>query len=439
MVRHDSLRVIIAIAASRDLELVQLDFKTAFLNGVIHEEVYIAQPLGYVLPGREPEVCRLNRALYGICQASRIWNQTLHAALLSYGLVQSTADPCVYHRLTADSVLYVAIWVDDGLLVGSSLGIIDEAVHFLNLQFEMTAIPADHFVGIVISRDRKNRKIYLSAPHYIDKIVARFNMSQANPVKIPVDKGASRLSKSMSPVTAEDKAIMFTVPNRQAVGSIMYAALTTRPDISFIAGQIAQQCENPGLDHWKAVKRVLKYLAGTRDYGLCFGGGDSSDNILISYCDADYAGDPDTCRSTSGFVFIFNGTAISWSSRKQPIVALSTMQSEYIAASEACREGVWLRRLLDNLGVRQNGATKLMCDNNSTILLAKNPEAHKGSKHISVTYHYIREQVLEKIVNIMYVNSGEQIADVLTKALDVGSHKKCLKGMGLMKVPNEVV
>jgi hypothetical protein len=229
---------------------------------------------------------------------------------------------------------------------------------------------------------------------------------------------------------------MADIPYREVVGCIMYAALTVRIDIAFIAGQLAQHCQNPGMDHWKAAQRVLRYLASTRNHGLCFGGNVPSDNILIGYSDADYAGDPDTRRSTSGYVFILNGGAVTWSSRRQPIVALSTMQSEYIAVSDSTREAVWLRRLLGNLGSTQMSPTALRCDNESAIGLAYNPLAHKGSKHIEVRYHYIREQVINKTIELGYVNTCKPIADVLTKAVDGETFTSCLNGFGLGKVPD---
>jgi hypothetical protein len=219
----------------------------------------------------------------------------------------------------------------------------------------------------------------------------------------------------------------------------MYAAITVRPDIAFIAGQLARFCENPGPTHWKAAKRVLKYLAGTRNHGLCFDGRHIDNNLLIGYSDADYAGDCDTRRSTSGFVFVLNGAAVTWSSRRQPIVALSTMESEYIAACDSSREVIWLRRLLHELGIKQTNPTPLLCDNESAISLTRNPESHKRSKHIDVRYHFIREQISKKNVEISYVNTKEQLADVFTKAIDGISQRKIMAGIGIVKVPEEVV
>jgi hypothetical protein len=434
VVRYDSLRVVLAIAASHDLELVQLDVKTAFLNGEVDEEIYIAQPKGYTIAGRELEVCRLNKAIYGIRQASRIWNQKLHLVLQSFGLNQCNADPCIYSRIGRDDTIIFTIWVDDGLVAGSNMIVIKKLIALLQTEFEIVYGPADHFVGIAIHRDRLNKRIYLSAQHYIDKILAKFNMSNAHPVSLPADKGGIRLSKNMEPVDDEERESMSKIPYREAVGCIMYAAITLRPDIAFQAVQIAQHCENPGLKHWNAVKRVLRYLAGTKNHGLCFGGSESNLNEIVGYSDADYGGDIETRRSTSGSIFKLNGGPVTWSSKKQPIVVLSTMESEYIAASDTGREAKWLRLLLSELGLPQKSPTKIWCDNESAIALARNPEYHKRSKHIDVRYHHLRELVFNKVIDIEYVNTKEQLADFLTKPVDIESSERIKKNLGIVKV-----
>ena len=437
VVRYDSLRLILAIAAVRDLEIVLLDATTAFLNGEVEDEIYIAQPEGYVVVGRETDVCRLNKGIYGICQASRIWNQLLHAALLRFGLSQSTADPCVYHRITRDSYLVIAIWVDDGLVAGHNMAIVDQLISFLNTQFEIKTAAPGLFVGMIITRDRPNKIIYLSISHFIDKLVATFNMSTSRAVTMPVLKGTPRLSTSSTPPSPADIAAMHHIPYRQLVGSLMYAALTVRPDVAFMASQLAQHFHNPTMTHWKAAKRVLQYLGTTRYHGLSFGGKGHDNNIVVGYADADYAGDPDSRRSTTGYIFILNGGATSWCSRRQPIVATSTMQSEYIAASDCSREVVSIRRLMENLGAVQLEPTLLKVDNQCAIGLCSNPLAHKGAKHIEVRYHYIRELVENKTICVVYVGTKLQLADALTKAVDGDTHEKFLKGIGLVAVPNE--
>ena len=197
-----------------------------------------------------------------------------------------------------------------------------------------------------------------------------------------------------------------------------------------------QFCENPGKPHWKGIKRILKYLASTRTHGLCYSGKNTNPDTIVAFSDADYAGDVDTRRSTSWFVFILNGAAVTWSSRRQNCVALSTMESEYIAASEASREVVWLRRLLDQIGIRQEIPTILNCDNKSAIALSHNPEHHTRSKHIDVRLHYIREQVTNEIVKINHVSSKIQLADILTKPLEETRFAHLRASIGVIEVPH---
>lgn len=230
---------------------MQIGVKTAFLNGIIEGEIYIKQPKGCIVEGRENEVCRLNKSIYGICQASRIWNQTLHQALTEFGLSQSDADLCVHHKNDDKQFLIIAIWVDDGLVAANNIDLIHNAIKHLNTKFEISTSPADHFVGIVISCDRPNKRIYLSSPQYIDKLLTKFNMQHAGTLTTPVLKGTPRLSKTYPENT--NTTDMSNIPCREAVGSIMYAAITVRIDIAFIANQLAQHCQNPGLEHRGAV------------------------------------------------------------------------------------------------------------------------------------------------------------------------------------------
>ena len=309
-------------------------------------------------------------------------------------------------------------------------------ISFLNKKFEIAVVPDELFVGNIITRDRINKKKFLSIPQFIEKMLIRFDSADAHPVSQPVLKGTPRLSKSSSPTDPVGRDSMSAFPFRELLGSISYATCTVRPDLAFIVNQLAQFCQNPGPEHWNAGIRVLKYFAGTRSHGLCFDGNTRDWSVLDGYSDADLGGDPETRRSTSGYAFRLSGGAIScWSSRRQPIAALSTMQAEYIAASDWSREAVWLRTLLQELGYTQTGPTLLHCDNESAINLAYNPLANKGSKHIELRHHYIRELVEANVVRIKHVDTKAQLADMLTKAVDAGTFSICMRGLGVGPVP----
>ena len=431
--RMDSLRVISSIAASQDLHLFQIDVQTAFLHGEIDREIYIQQPEGYVVAGSEKKVWRLKKGLYGLKQSAVLWNKRIHKTLIRLGFVQSAADPCVYTRMTGGATMIFALWVDDGLFAFSDMEAGQSIIKELQDEFKIRVAPADHFVGLVIQRDRANKSLHLSAPAYIDKMLEKFNMSECNTVKIPADKSIN-ISKSMSPETEEKRKEMTRFPYRQLIGSLMYAAITVRPDTAFIVNQLAQHCNDPGEQHWKAGKKVLRYLAATRRFGISFSGGESNVDTLIAFSDADYAGDVDTRRSTSGFLFMLNGGVVSYCSRRQKCVARSTMESEYIAASEGASEAVFLRRLLSQIGVEQSSPTPFYCDNQAAISLVHNPEHHSRAKHIDVRYHFIREQQANGIIDITHVPSESQLADILTKALDEDTFAKLRMAIGVTEI-----
>ena len=342
VIRLDSLRMLLSLAAAVDLEIHQFDVKTAFLNAPLEEEIYMCQPEGFVDKNKPHHICRLLKSIYGLIQASRVWCEYLHDLLISCDMTQSEDDPCVYYRVTEDEFTAIGVWVDDGFMICRHLQHGLRILNALATDITLSAKPADHFVGLNIDRDRQNKRIYLSSPTYIDKILAKFGMQDCFPLSIPADPHA-QLSIEMAPREPKDVEYMATVPFRSLLGSLVYAAHSIRPDISYAVSAVAKFCQNPGIPHWKALKRVLKYLKGTRNYGLCFAAPfneSTPSNILKCYTDADYAGDLDKRRSRSGYLFMLNGVAISWRSKLQTCVALSTTESEYVVWCESTKEAV---------------------------------------------------------------------------------------------------
>lgn len=219
-------------------------------------------------------------------------------------------------------------------------------------------------------------------------------------------------------------------PYRQLVGSLMYLAILTRPDIAYALGNVSRFMEEPKVIHEIALKRILRYIAGTKNHGILYNGG--GEQKLIGYSDSDYGGDVDTRKSTSGFAFCFNGSIISWSSEKQKCVSLSTTESEYVAASNATKELVWLKRMFDELLFNKSNMIEFFMDNQSAIRLIKNPEFHKRSKHIDIRYHFIRSKFEEKLFTLEYINTNEMIADIFTKALPFARFAELRKKMNMM-------
>lgn len=403
VVRFTSVRAILAIAAAEKMTLRQFDVKTAFLYGELEEDVYMKQPIGF--NDDSGKVCKLIKSLYGLKQASRCWNKKFSAFIEKFRFIVCESDPCVFVRTANGSRLLLAIYVDDGLIAASNEKEIEPVINYLQMEFEIKSFSADCFLGLEISR-QDDGSIHLRQEAYGRKVLRRFKMEDCNGVATPAD------SNQLPDDFRNSERANF--PYREAVGSLMYLAIATRPDISFAVGVASRFLENPTETHVTAVKRILKYVKSTIDYGIKFDSHVSLD--LDGFSDADYAGDKVTRRSTSGHVFLFGSGVISWCSERQKSVSLSTTESEYIAASGGVKELVWLQRLLREILGKDVG-TDFNMDNQSAIRLIKNPEFHKRTKHIDVRYHFIREKFEEGFFNLHYVPSDEQLADIFTKAL----------------------
>jgi hypothetical protein len=252
-------------------------------------------------------------------------------------------------------------------------------------------------------------------------------MGNARTKSTPLSPSA-KLTKEEGIPLLDDNKTMYS----ELVGSLMYLSVCTRPDITHAVGALARYMAYPTSVHMEAARGVLRYLAGTHDYGLIYNKTNTS-QPLLGYCDADYAGDIDTRRSTTGYAFVVNGSAISWSSRLQHTVAVSTAEAEYMAAAAAVKEALWLRKLLADLGKPSLEPMEIKCDNQSAIKLLKHPIASVRSKHIDVVYHFARERVARKEVIFSYCSTGEMIADCLTKALPPQAYVRCRDGLGVLK------
>uniref|UniRef100_A0A2N9HLU0 Uncharacterized protein n=1 Tax=Fagus sylvatica TaxID=28930 RepID=A0A2N9HLU0_FAGSY len=391
VVRLTTVRVVLAMCATFDLYLEQLDVKTAFLHGELEEEIYMLQPEGFEEKGKENLVCKLNKSLYGLKQAPRCWYKRFDSFIMSLGYNRHSSDPCVYYKRFGDgNFIILLLYVDDMLVAGPNKDRITDLKAQLAREFEMKDLgPANKILGMQIYRDRNNRKIWLSQKNYLKKILRRFNMQDCKPIPTPLPINF-KLSSSMSPSNEAERMEMSRVPYASAVGSLMFAMVCTRPDIAQAVGVVSRYMANPGKEHWNAVKRILRYVKGTSNVALCYGG---SDFTVRGYVDSDYAGDLDKSKSTSGYVFTLAGGAVSWVSKLQSIVATSTTEAEYVAATQASKEAIWLQMLLEELGHKQEKIA-LFCDSQSALHLAKNPAFHSKTKHIRVQYHFVREKAL---------------------------------------------
>jgi hypothetical protein len=403
--RYTSIRAVISIAAEMGWRIHQMDVKTTFLNGIIEEEVYIEQPQGFEVHGRESHVCRLKKALYGLKQAPRAWYSRIDSYLQQMGFEKSEADPNLYYILVGEDPLILVLYVDDLFLTGSEK-LIEGCKRDLASEFEMKDIGLMHyFLGLEVWQ--RTGQIFLGQGKYAVDILRRFEMTDCRPMSTPMTTNLKKLDASESELV--DPTLY-----RQLIGSLMYL-VNTRPDICFVVNTLSQFMVEPRRVHWVAAKHVLRYLRGTVDYGLSYVQGDGV--RLMGYTDSDWAGSAVDRKSTSGCCFSLGSTVVSWFSRKQKSVALSSAEAEYMAASQASCEAIWLHKLLIGLFGQKLQSTIIHCDNQSCIKLSENPVFHDRSKHIEIRYHFIRDYVQRGVVKLQYISTDEQVADILTKAL----------------------
>ncbi|RVW42809.1 Retrovirus-related Pol polyprotein from transposon TNT 1-94 [Vitis vinifera] len=333
----DSFRIIMALVAHYDLELHQMDVKTAFLNGDIDETIYMVQPENFVSEDSKNMVCKLTKSIYGLKQASRQWYFKFHQIIVSYGFEANLMDECVYHKFSGSKYIFLVLYVDDILLATNDISILHDTKRFLSKHFEMKDLGDASFVlGIQIHRDRSRGILGLSQRTYIDKVLQRYGMQNSKPGDTPVAKG-DKFSLNQCPKNSLESQEMQKIPYASAVGSLMYAQVCTRPDIAYIVGMLGRYLSNPGMDHWRAAKRVMRYLQRTKEYMLTYRRLDQLE--LIGYSDSDFAGCQDSRRSTSGYIYLLAGGAISWRSAKQTLVTSSTMEAEFVACYEASNQG----------------------------------------------------------------------------------------------------
>lgn len=407
--RFESIRILISAACANDYEIYQFDIKTAFLYGDLEEDVYMEQPEGF--NDGSGRVCKLRKSLYGLKQAPRQWNTQFDKFLHKFGLIKSQNDPCIY--VAPKRALYLALYVDDGLVIGKSIETIKKLLDTMNKEYETTYLEAKCYLGIEIERDRKARKLRLHQLAYIRAVLKKFEMENCNPVGVPAE------SHQVLTRNEDENGISISTtdrPYRQLIGSLMYLAVGTRADIAFAVSTLSQFLENPSELHWKAAKRVLRYLAGTCNMGIEYRSSNMA-NILTAYSDADYGTCSDTRKSISGVILILNNGPVIWFSRKQGVVATSTTYAEYIAVYDATKEIVWTRRVLQELGLHQVKPTTLYCDNMAAEQLVKNPTFHRRTKHFDIKFHYTRDIVKQRDLLVEHIASNEQLADILTKPL----------------------
>ena len=399
VVKYTTVRLALAIATYLNWEVHQMDFVTAFLNASVDEQIFMRQPAGFEVDGPDT-VCKLSKSLYGLKQAPRRWNEMFDECLLSLGYLRGTADTSIYLK----NGIIICVYVDDIILLSPFMDFIDEFKSQISRKFKVKDLgPLKLILGMRWTRDRKQGTSFLSQEEYTLSILERFGMADCKPVSTPAVK----------PDEVESPALKDNLTYMEIVGSLIHLSNLTRPDISFAVNYQARFMQKPSEADLIAVKRIMRYLKGTAAYGLNYC---STGSTLVGYSDADWAGDKDSRRSTSGYAFQLGKNLISWSSKKQSTVALSSSEAEYMASSFATQELIWLKALIKEIKFKIP-VPILKQDNQSSIALAKNPVHHPRTKHIDIRYHFIRERVLNSELQLEFCPTTEMAADMLTKPL----------------------
>lgn len=419
--RLETVRLLLALAAKNEWEVHHLDVKSAFLNGVLLEEVYVSQPKGYVKEGQEQKVYKLFKALYGLRQAPRAWYSQLNKCLLRLGFTKCPYEHAVYIRKEGSETLLVGVYVDDLIITGSNLSHIVKFKGEMSSEFDMTDLgKLSYYLGLEVEQGRGY--IEIKQTTYAKKVLQRAGMSECRAVKYPMEANL-QIDSDINGMPVDSTLY------KSLVGGLRYLVYT-RPDIAYAVGIVSRFMEKPTSLHLNAIKRICRYIKGTLHYGLTYTKG-RGNYILSGFSDSDLAGSLEDRKSTSGMAFYLDESLISWVSQKQRCVALSSCEAEFMAATTAACQGIWLQRVLSQITETDSGPIVLYIDNRSAIDLAKNPVFHGRSKHIDVRYHFIRECVEQGLIVIKHIKTGEQRADILTKALTTVKFERMRRLLGV--------
>ena len=397
-----------------------MDVKSAFLNGNLEEEVYVKQPPGFVDDKHPTWVYRLDKVLYGLKQAPRTWYETLSKHLLKNGFSRGAVDNTLFILRDKGNILLVQIYVDDIIFGSTDEKLCKRFSDIMSSEYEMSMMgELTFFLGLQIKQTSDG--IFINQEKYVKELLSKYNLHSTSSMKTPISAPLSMDSdpdgKPVDPTTF-----------RGMVGSLMYLT-ASRPDIMFATYLCARYQSNPKESHLNAVKRILRYLKGSPGLGLWYPKGSGLE--LIGYSYSDHAGCKIDRKSTTGGCQFLGGKLVSWTSKKQTSVSMSTAEAEYVSAASCCAQILWMKNQLTDYGVKYS-KTPIFCDNTSAIAISRNPVMHSKTKHIDIRYHFIRDHVMNGDIELHFIPTDKQLADVFTKPLDEKTFKHLISELGML-------
>ncbi|GAW05279.1 Gag-Pol polyprotein [Lentinula edodes] len=436
MAQMESVRIVLAIIATLRLSIFQVDFTAAFLNSPITHDVYMKQLEGFFKPGTEHLVRKLKKSIYGTMQGSHDWQETLATGYNADGYKTSRADPCICYKRTGGEYTITSTYGDDVCGGSTTKGGRDKAIADLGKRWEANEVNTEVLLGMTIRQHPTTKAVTISQKAYFQRMLAHFELEHIRRRSTPLPPNV-KLHESPQPLPEEEQQFMAGKPYRSVVGAILWGQVCTRPDLAFAGSLLAWYQLNPGREHWECVEWVAGYIINTIDYAITYSApttttpGPGGGLKPYAYVDSDHAGCQDTYQSTSGYVFFMAGAPVSWCSKRQATVALSTTESEYIGLSRATQQAVWLTSFLSEVDLSQEGPVDMLGDNFGSVCLTENSKRHVLVKHIEMCHHYVQEKVASGEVRIRQIQSGENVADIFTKALNGTIHSKLVSLLGL--------
>ena len=449
--RMSSLRLFLALSVKRKLYIKQFDINNAYLNATLEIPVFSYQPKGYIDNNYPKYVCQFDKAIYGLPHAGRKWADELQNTLIQIGFKQNTTEPCLYLFEKQQIICMILVYVDDVLIASNNSNFTDKIQQHLNEKYGIKDIGGlKQYLGINISQDYNNNEITLNQENYIKNVIEKYDLKIKQHRTLPLPPN-TKIYKDQCPLeNSKEQKEMKNYPYRELIGSWIYLATSTRPDIAFSISQLAKMVDNPGKVHWDLLVYLSSYIANTSKFGIRYYQDNdtklhyfTSDNYfnnsdeIISYCDSDWAGDLDSRKSISGYIIMFSGGPISWFCKKQTVIAQSTAEAEYVAAGVASMEIMHIKNIIREIFKEPLKPVILLCDNQSAIILVKDPPFSKATRHIGIKYHYVREMAKNKEIVIMKCKGTENGADIFTKVLSKEQFIKSRTICGIQNVEKQ--